>query len=265
MVDPVQAAAPLPQRMVVLGASNVFRGVSTIVETSQGLLGTPLDLVAATGHGRSYGLASTVLCRTLPPILNCGLWAALESRPAVSTTAVITDIGNDILYEASAAQITDWIDESLRRLRRFTERIVMTELPLSSVESLGPNRFRLMRTLLFPRSRLTLSAVRDTAFQLNRNLLQLGQQYGATVVQPKSEWYGIDPIHIKQKFWRQAWPAILRSLPAEERDVSCPEGSLWRWLRLRCARPAEQQRFGIVQRRSQPAVILKNGTAVSFY
>src|SRR5205807_8069752 len=57
-----------PRRVVVLGASNVSLGFGTIVETAARLWGAPLDLLAAFGHGRSYGLRKSVLGRELPGI-----------------------------------------------------------------------------------------------------------------------------------------------------------------------------------------------------
>ena len=68
-------------RVVVLGASNVTRGISTIVETAQLAVGGPIDLYAAFGHGRSLGLYTRVLGRGLCSLLDAGLWRALDNRP----------------------------------------------------------------------------------------------------------------------------------------------------------------------------------------
>ena len=75
------------RRVVLLGASNLTRGISTVVATAQRVWGQPLEVLAALGHGRSYGIESRVLGRRLPGILNSGLWEALDRSPA-SPTAV---------------------------------------------------------------------------------------------------------------------------------------------------------------------------------
>jgi hypothetical protein len=96
-------------RIVLLGASNLTRGISTVVESAQQIWGGPLDVCCALGHGRSYGWTSNFLGRSLPGIVGCGLWPALESRPKLPTAALITDIGNDLMYGAPVQQVLLWV------------------------------------------------------------------------------------------------------------------------------------------------------------
>ena len=96
------AGSRIPERRVVLlGASNLVAGLPRVVEAARSVWGGPLDILAAAGHGRSYGRSSRVLWRTLPGILSCGLWEDLARRPPASTAALLTDVGNDILYGGS--------------------------------------------------------------------------------------------------------------------------------------------------------------------
>jgi hypothetical protein len=71
----------------MLGASNLAIHLPTVVETAARLWGRPLDLLAAIGHGRSYGMTSRVMGRVLPGILQCGLWDDLARRPPAETAA----------------------------------------------------------------------------------------------------------------------------------------------------------------------------------
>src|SRR5438270_1664562 len=103
----------LPRRVVLLGASNLTRGISTVVETAQAVWGSPLEVLAALGHGRSYGLRSRVFGRELPGITGCGLWGDVAARGPAETAALVTDIGNDLLYGASVPTILGWVAESL--------------------------------------------------------------------------------------------------------------------------------------------------------
>src|SRR5260370_20504699 len=61
-----------PRRVVLLGASNVTRGLSTAVGTALRLAGGPLELLAAVGHRRSYRTRRPPLFRGLPALLECG-------------------------------------------------------------------------------------------------------------------------------------------------------------------------------------------------
>ncbi len=105
-----------PQRVVILGASNVLRSISTVLATAERLRGQPLDFLAAAGHGRSYGLTSRVLGRSLPAIRACALWETIFRRPQVPTVSLVTDVGNDLLYGASVETIASWVEECLTKL-----------------------------------------------------------------------------------------------------------------------------------------------------
>ncbi len=123
------AMADLRRRVILLGASNLTRAISTVVGIAQASLGGPLDIVAALGHGRSYGMWSRVLVRELPGITTCALWKELDRRPRLDTVALVTDIGNDIFYGASINEIETWVDNTMTRLDRFGARTVITLLP----------------------------------------------------------------------------------------------------------------------------------------
>ena len=87
------------QRVILLGASNVTLAFPLIVEGLRRSLPEPIELFAAHGHGRSYGLWSRVLMRRLPGIRECGLWESLATRSGEGRPlALVTDVGNDLLF-----------------------------------------------------------------------------------------------------------------------------------------------------------------------
>jgi hypothetical protein len=166
------------RRVVLLGASNLTRGISTVVETARLQAGGPIEVLAALGHGRSYGLESSVLGRALPGICGCGLWEALKKESAAPTVALVTDIGNDLLYGAAVSQIVDWVRRCLDRLQQADAQVVITLLPVANLDALTPVAFRLMRTMLFPASRLAPEDARRQAAQLNKRLIRMARQRG---------------------------------------------------------------------------------------
>ena len=133
-------------RVVALGASNLTRGFQTVVSTARAAWGPGVEVLAALGHGRSYGARSQLVFRTLPGILDSGLWPELESRSPAATRALVTDVGNDILYGFSAERTLAWVEEALRRLSRVTHDIVVTDLPLASIRRLS-NRVSTVESL----------------------------------------------------------------------------------------------------------------------
>ena len=124
-----------PRRIVLLGASNLTRGISAVLVEAERHFGSPLEVYAALGHGRSYGMTSRILFRSLPGITECGIWNALAALPAAPTAALVTDVGNDLLYGATPATILHWVDECLRRLAERNARAVLTLLPWDPLES----------------------------------------------------------------------------------------------------------------------------------
>jgi hypothetical protein len=255
----------LPRRVVLLGASNLTRGISTVIETARRIWGGPLEVLAALGHGRSYGLTSAVLGRKLPGILQCGLWDALSALPPATTAALVTDVGNDILYGASVESILEWVEESLDRLALSDAPIVLTLPPTAAVTALSPWRYTFIRTCSFPGCRLSRNDAFSRAEQLDAGLQQLAAHRGLHAVRPRTEWFGFDPIHIRRRNWSVAWNEFLSGWCAEPHETNLARGSFARWLYLRSRAPAQRTIFGIEQRAAQPCGRLRDGSTVAFY
>lgn len=252
------------RRIVLVGASNLVRNIATVVQTACAAWGSPADLLMAAGHGRSYGLASHVLGRTLPGIVECGLWQSLAQRHPAQTAALVTDIGNDILYGADDGTIAAWVKCCLLQLRAADARIIITELPLRNLRNLETWRFRLFRTMLFPQSRLTLEVALSRATALNERIKELAAQHQATLVRPWENWYGFDPIHLLRKQQADAWSEVMSHWNPRLIATCCP-GTAWNALYLRSLRPHRRRVVGVPLRRAQPCGQLANGTRISLY
>jgi hypothetical protein len=264
----VAAPAPsddqLPHRVVILGASNVALGLSAAVETARQAWGQPLEFLAAIGHGRSYGLTTKVLGRGLPGIVQCGLWDELQSRPPRPTAALVTDIGNDIIYGSSLGPIKRWLDTCLQRLAGQVERLVVTRLPIDVVSSVPEWKIRLLNSLIFPSSRINRHAAISKAVELDEHLLEYANRFGAYVVQPDPTWYHWDPIHIARRHRTAAWQKYMTCW-SNGQPPRPATPSLKRWFRLQRARPLSWTRFGLQCHRAQPAVVLQDGTTISLF
>jgi hypothetical protein len=266
MAAPAPAGGWPARRVVLLGASNLWLGLAAVVETACRLAGRPLDVLAACGHGRSYGLRSTLLwLRDLPGIVECGLWPALERRPPAPTAALLTDVGNDLLYDAGVADILGWVQTCLDQLQGSGARVVLTALPLASISTLGPGRYRLLRTFLFPACRLAYATVLQRAADLDGRLRDLAGQRGMAFVEQRREWYGFDPIHIRRRRRAEAWREVLAPWAAGAPLPGPAPASLRRWLRLCLLAPERRWLLGCEQQRRQPAARLPDGTLLSLY
>lgn len=260
-----QRSADLPaRRLVLLGASNLTRGISTVIETACGQWGRPLDVLAALGHGRSYGGPSTVLGRTLPGIIECGLWTALSQRPRVPAAALLTDIGNDLFYGAQPDEIAGCVETCLERLAPLVDPMVMTRMPVCNLERVRPWQYAVLRRVLFPSCRLSLDDISRRAWQLDQLLAEVAVRRGCRIVEPCAEWYGFDPIHIRLAHWPTAWRQLLNS--GIDAPLCAPaRASPRRWFYLRRRMPERFWVFGRAFRRRQPCGRLPDGTLISLY
>jgi hypothetical protein len=249
--------------VVVLGASNLTRGLQAVVATARGRWGRDVEILAALGLGRSYGMPSRVLVRTLPGILHSGLWTELKRRPPVPTRAIVTDVGNDILYGASPGQILAWVDECLSRLSEHTADITVAGLPVHSLQRLSTAKFLFFRSILFPRCRLSQPQVLEAVQEVAEGLARLAEARRLRFVPLEPEWYGFDPIHFRLGRWYSAWQQILAgeaAAPGPRERVALLETA-----HLYSLFPEEQWLLGLPQRKPQTGRPLKHGGRIWLY
>jgi hypothetical protein len=259
------------QLVAVLGASNVARGLPWLLETVRRLGpdtaagAAPRDLLVAGGHGRSYGLATNVLGRTLPGLLDCGIWTRLDELAQHRTLAVVlTDVGNDLVYEVPPERLVGWVRSALDRLPRHA-RVTVTTPPLASLSALSPWRFHLLRRLFFPARRVELSSLLGALERVVHGLSELAADPRVRLVEPPASWYGFDPIHTLSHRRVEAWYRMLGE--REDREPNggtSPPGLSQRWLAM-TARPQDWRLFGLALGSAQPCRRLADGTRLWLY
>lgn len=184
--------------IVVLGASNVSRGLARLAATVRARAGAPADLFVAAGHGRAYGVSSRVGLRRLPSILSSGLWRALDREQAAQPRALLTDVGNELLYGLGVAAVARGVREAALRLADRGAAIVITGLPLASIARVGRVRYRLLRTLYVPGCLLSLRDINDASQWLDDELRTIAADTGGTFLEQPAAWYGLDALHVKR-------------------------------------------------------------------
>ena len=178
--------------------------------------------------------------------------------------SLVTDVGNDLLYGASVGTIVSWVEQCLENLAGTSDRVILTELPLENIARLNFSTFFLMRSILFPRSRLSLAAAREMSVELNERIENLASTFGATLIKPDMGWYGVDPIHIHRRQRDDAWQKILLPWKTDQTNGADSPLRVQR-IPLRKCRPHLRWIMGVEQRRSQPALRFPSGTRVSFF
>ncbi len=253
-----------PRRpIVVLGASNVARGLARLTATVRARSDAPIDLFVAAGHGRAYGVSSRVWTRRLPSILASGLWRALDRGRVEKPLALLTDVGNELLYGLGVAAVAGAVGEAARRLADRGARLAITGLPLESISGVGGLRYSLLRTLYVPGCLLALDELKEAAQWLDDELRALATERGATYIEQRGDWYGFDAIHLKRPrldaLWESAGDAWgLQAAPRR------PRATLADWAMLG-TKAAEVRSVARVMRLTRQPVVDRAGMRVWMY
>ena len=245
---------------MLLGASNLTAGFHDVLQTAADLLGTPLEVHAALGRGRSYGAASSFFVRRMEGIARCGLWPALQREDSRPTFALLTDVGNDLPFGAAPRTILGWIEAALDRLQGVEARTVLTTLPLANVLRLPAWEFELWRRVMFPFHRIERSAVLEGAKLVDQGLRRMAHERGLALVEPAPDWYGRDPIHIARARRAEAWRRVLAAWAVPSQGAHLPRlPPTWTLV------PDRRWILGIEGRRSQPSARLEDGTTLALW
>jgi hypothetical protein len=196
---------------VVLGASNVSRGLARLAAMLRGRADRQADLFVAAGHGRGYGVTTRVAWRRLPAILASGLWRALDRERVERPVALVTDVGNELLYGLGVTAVAGVVREAVSRLADRGARIAITGLPLRGIAGVGTVRYRLLRTLYVPGCLLSLAEIKDASRWLDDELRAIAADTAAAFIEQPGEWYGFDALHVRwphlDTFWHRVGDA----------------------------------------------------------
>ncbi len=265
-MEPVKHSSPPPlARVVLLGASNLRLGLPIVVQLAMTKLGSPLEFYVAHGFGRSYGAWSSIPGRALPGIAQCELWTDLHHSPSLPTFAMLTDVGNDLLYGRTPQQVSAWVGACVERLARVDAHLVITELPISSILATSSLHYKIFRTIFFPPSRLPIDEACMRARETNNHLRGLADKHGCVAVAMQKEWYGIDPIHLRRRFRKAAWSTAIDTWPTPSTGPTPRILSLKNRLFVELATAQQQRLLGRDVLRAQPCVVFDDGSTLSVY
>lgn len=254
------------KNLILLGASNLTRGFSVAIQLVNELFLGPVNIIVAMGHGRSYGVSTVVFGRELPGIEDCGLWQKLAKIDRAANYAVMTDIGNDIMYGAPVEKILQWVGTQITRLIQMDSHLIVVLLPEKSIRRLKKRQYQLMSSILFPNNNITYEYALDCICRVNSGLRNLAEENDAHVIVPDVTWYGWDTIHIHTKQTSLAWSLIFAPWSSKNDHQTSSITKNWPkpphlW---RC-QAEDHKLLGRNIHVNQPAVTLPNGNMCYFY
>ena len=252
-----------PRVVVVLGASNVSRGLSRFVAAVESR-SPGAELFVAAGHGRGYGVNTRVAARRLPSILQSGLWRALDRQGGAAPAALVTDVGNELLYGFSTDQITSWVRESVRRLADRGATIAITGLPMAGIATVGAVRYRALRTFFVPGCSLSLADLKSATARLDSELRTIADDFGARIIEQPAHWYGFDTLHVRRRHLDDLWHAACVAW-----GFSCVElpvtSSVADWVKIGTKAAEVRSLAGVMRFTPQPVLPLRTGGTLSLY
>ena len=252
----------MPNRsaVVLLGASNLARGFAAAVAVSGRV--RPHRLLIAGGRGRAYSRASALFVRGLPSISDCGLWRQLDrlAKEGYDLHALVTDLGNDLVYGASVNETMQAVARVVSHLRQVDAHVVVTPPPVSSLERFPIVWLDTVRRSFFPGSTLSASVILERVYGLDEALRGLANELDLTLVEQDPGWYGLDPIHHRHSRQFAAFSTMTESWGGEPRRAGL---NLRR--RLALAWPESSDLCGRALSRKQPSAKLRGGTEIRLF
>ncbi len=245
--------------LILLGASNLTMALPWVVQMGRSALG-PTRFWIACGHGRSFGIHSRVMGRGLGGMIDSGLWEAFSRHRGRSVHALITDIGNDVLYGQEPEQILDWVNDAIRRIAPV--KVAVSGLPMQRLEKLGPLWFSILARMLFPKHTLTHTLMQKRVAAIQSALERWAAEGRIALIEQPGHWYGLDPIHIRRRHWAQAYATMLKACGLNV-EATGPSRSVKQTVGK--SRPETWTRWGISKRRNQPCATLDDGSVIHRY
>lgn len=259
-------SAVFTNRFILLGASNLTLSLRLVIYRLQQRFGGPSEVLAAVGHGRAYGLTSQALGRGLSGITGSGIWHQLDRLPARPTYALLTDIGNDIVYGSTPQQVLQSVAECVTRLQRHGAQVVVTNLPLAAIERLSVRRYLFYRNLFYPSSCLSRDEALSCAQAVHQGLGELALRQHFRLYEQHPQWFGADGIHVR--YWRRSrfYQDVVTHFPQSNNlstQAACYQNGIQPWLQR--AQFAHKTLLGREMRCEQPSGKLADGSIVFKY
>jgi len=221
---PQPPAASPPVLFVFLGASNLARGHGALAAClRKNLHPRRSRFLFALGPGRGYCAWGGLLRLVYPPIRNSRIFAAARENTQCRVVALVTDIGNDIMYNIPPADIIACLEEIFSRLRQLKASILVSPIPSYLETGLSKFSFLCLRSLFFPKSRVGYSQAVSGVRRINEFLANTGSIRLLSGLEAFAGW---DKIHYSLLTGHRAWSAIgaqiLQALDADMRaGIGC--------------------------------------------
>ncbi len=203
-----------PVLLVLLGASNLSRGCFALARHMKACLHPrKVDVVIACGPGRAYCTSGGLLNVVYPPIHSSDIFetAHKKSESGYHVVALVTDVGNDIMYDVPPEQVIETIQQIFTRLQSMNAEIFYTTLPAIFEKGVHPFIFYMLRSLLFPHSRVSYNEATAGIIKVNQFLREFASRH-CHLIPDMDRYLGFDEIHYGWLRAHHAWSHVAKGM-----------------------------------------------------
>ena len=212
-----------PVLLILMGASNLSRGGFSLSRHMKTCLHPRrIEVLIASGPGRAYCATGGFLNVSYPPIQSSEIFeiARVKSESGYQVVALVTDIGNDIMYGVSVEKVIETIHQLFNKLQSINAEIFFTTLPMAFEERVHPAWFYILRSMLLPFSRVSYDEAVAGIIEINRFLRKSASEH-SHLIHDMDSYLGFDEIHYgwlrAHKAWSHVAGTMLVTLGVEDK------------------------------------------------
>ncbi len=170
------------------------------------------------GPGRGYCAEGGIFNITYPPIGSSEIMESAKKRAegARKVIALITDIGNDIMYGVPVDEITACLNTVFQKLDTIEAEVFVHPIPLNFSEDVSKLQFRVLRSIFYPNSVIDYNKAAEAVTTVN-DFLRAKAGGRIHLLPSAKDFCGVDKIHYSifhsHKAWSRVVAEMLRVLP----------------------------------------------------
>lgn len=148
-----------------------------------------------------------------PPIGTCGIRSAIRERAIgkAHVAALITDIGNDIMYGVSPGTLIHCLEQIIDELHELGAGILVTAIHVNLEHDVGEGYFNILRRIFYPRSKVSFAGAAAAVQEVNAFLEEAARDK-IVLLREMEPFCGIDKIHYSLMRSHQGWSLVAEAL-----------------------------------------------------
>ena len=173
------------------------------------------EFLNALGPGRGFCARGGIFNITYSPIQDCRIIesAKKQSKEALHTVVLITDIGNDLMYGVSADTLIESLDIMIDEILKWDAEIFMTPIHVNLKKDISQTIFLVLRFLLYPSSKVNYEELDLFVLKINDYLEEkVRGNERMHLITGLEAFVGLDRIHYSLLKTHAVWSIVAEKI-----------------------------------------------------